>query len=122
MPITALGASNGASARARCAIDRLTRLHLGRHRSLERRLRQARLVVVVRAVDDEGMAVRGEGDEPSDLRRTVESHTIWSRFSGARAGTVKWYRDVYERLKTLGFKASIMEELRMSVEALEQQP
>lgn len=58
----------------------------------------------------------------SDLRRTVESHAIWSRFSGARAGTVKWYRDVYERLKTLGFEASIMEELRMSVEALEQQP
>jgi (p)ppGpp synthase/HD superfamily hydrolase len=57
----------------------------------------------------------------SDLRRTVDSQVIWSRFSGARAGTIKWYRDVYERLQTLGFKAPIMEELRLSVEALEKE-
>ena len=57
----------------------------------------------------------------SDLRRTVDSLAIWSRFSGARAGTVKWYRDVYERLKTVGFEAPIMEELRESVEALEKE-
>jgi Guanosine polyphosphate pyrophosphohydrolases/synthetases len=57
----------------------------------------------------------------SDLRRTVDSQVIWSRFSGARAGTIKWYRDVYERLKTLGFEAPIMEEFRMSVEALEKE-
>jgi len=58
----------------------------------------------------------------SDLRRTVDSQAIWSRFSGARSGTVKWYRDVYERLKTVGFEAPIMEELRESVEALEKEP
>jgi (p)ppGpp synthase/HD superfamily hydrolase len=58
----------------------------------------------------------------SDLRRTVDSGAIWSRFSGARSGTVKWYRDVYERLKSLGFEAPIMEELRESVEALEKEP
>jgi len=58
----------------------------------------------------------------SDLRRTVEPNAVWSRFSGARAATVKWYRDVYERLKSLGFDAPIMEELRLTVEALEQQP
>lgn len=57
----------------------------------------------------------------SDLRRTVDSQAIWSRFSGARSGTVKWYRDVYERLKTVGFEATIMEELRESVEALEKE-
>jgi len=57
----------------------------------------------------------------SDLRRTVDSQAIWSRFSGARGGTVKWYRDVYERLKTVGFEAPIMEELRESVEALEKE-
>lgn len=57
----------------------------------------------------------------SDLRRTVDSGAIWSRFSGARTGTVKWYRDVYERLKTVGFEAPIMEELRESVEALEKE-
>lgn len=58
----------------------------------------------------------------SDLRRTVDSPTIWSRFSGARTGTVKWYRDVYERLRSLGFEAPIMEELRVAVDALENQP
>ena len=58
----------------------------------------------------------------ADLRRTVEPEGIWRRFSGARAGTVKWYRDVYERLKALGFDQPIMEELRLSVEALEAQP
>jgi (p)ppGpp synthase/HD superfamily hydrolase len=55
----------------------------------------------------------------SDLHRTVDSGAIWSRFTDARAGTVKWYRDVYERLKAVGFEAPIMEELRMAVEALE---
>jgi (p)ppGpp synthase/HD superfamily hydrolase len=58
----------------------------------------------------------------ADLRRTVEPDAVWSRYSGARAGTVKWYRDVYERLKSLGFDQPIMEELKLTVEALEQQP
>lgn len=58
----------------------------------------------------------------SDLRRTIEPDAVWSRFSGARAGTIKWYRDVYERLKSLGFDAPIMKELKLTVEALEQQP
>jgi (p)ppGpp synthase/HD superfamily hydrolase len=58
----------------------------------------------------------------SDLQRTLDSQTIWSRFGGGREGTVKWYRDVYERLKSVGFDAPIMEELRLSVEQLEKQP
>jgi GTP pyrophosphokinase len=58
----------------------------------------------------------------SDLRRTVDPHAIWSRFSGGRTGTLQWYRDVYERLKSLGFAAPVMEELRAVVEALEKQP
>ena len=57
----------------------------------------------------------------SDLHRTVDSSMIWSRFTGARSGTVKWYRDVYERLKAVGFEAPIMDELRESVEALEKE-
>jgi (p)ppGpp synthase/HD superfamily hydrolase len=47
----------------------------------------------------------------SDLRRTVDTETIWSRFGGGRAGTSRWYRQVYERLRELGFNAPIMEEL-----------
>ncbi len=58
----------------------------------------------------------------SDLRRTVDPGVIWSRFNVARSGTVKWYRDVYERLRALGFDAPIMEELRLAVEALEAEP
>jgi (p)ppGpp synthase/HD superfamily hydrolase len=58
----------------------------------------------------------------ADLRRTVEPNAVWGRFSGGRAGTVKWYRDVYERLKSLGFDQPIMDELRLTVEALEAQP
>ncbi|HLE55673.1 MAG TPA: HD domain-containing protein [Rhodothermia bacterium] len=58
----------------------------------------------------------------SDLRRTLEPNAVWSRFSGGRAATVKWYRDVYERLGALGFDAPIMKELKLTVEALEGQP
>jgi (p)ppGpp synthase/HD superfamily hydrolase len=58
----------------------------------------------------------------TDLRRTVEPDAVWSRFSGGRAAAVKWYRDVYERLSSLGFDEPIMKELRMTVEALEEQP
>ena len=47
----------------------------------------------------------------SDLRRTVDAETIWSRFGGGRAGTGRWYRQVYERLRELGFDAQIMAEL-----------
>ena len=47
----------------------------------------------------------------SDLRRTVDAETIWSRFGGGRAGTGRWYRQVYERLREIGFDAPIMAEL-----------
>ncbi len=47
----------------------------------------------------------------ADLRRTVDAETIWGRFGGGRTGTGKWYRQVYERLRELGFDAPIMAEL-----------
>jgi (p)ppGpp synthase/HD superfamily hydrolase len=47
----------------------------------------------------------------SDLRRTVDPETIWGRFGGGRAGIGRWYRQVYERLRDLGFDAPIMAEL-----------
>jgi len=47
----------------------------------------------------------------SDLRRTVDPETIWGRFGGGRAGIGRWYRQVYERLRELGFDAPIMVEL-----------
>jgi hypothetical protein len=47
----------------------------------------------------------------SDLARTVDRETIWSRFSGGKAATVGWYRQVYERLRQVGFEGPIMAEL-----------
>lgn len=47
----------------------------------------------------------------ADLRRTVDTETIWSRFGRGRAGTGRWYRQVYERLREVGFDAPIMAEL-----------
>lgn len=47
----------------------------------------------------------------TDLRRTVDRESVWARFSGGKVGTVRWYRQVYERLKELGFNAPIMAEL-----------
>jgi len=46
----------------------------------------------------------------SDLGRTVDPDTIWARFGGGKAATARWYRQVYERLEELGFKAPIMGE------------
>jgi (p)ppGpp synthase/HD superfamily hydrolase len=56
----------------------------------------------------------------ADLKRTIDPMTVWGRFSVGRDGTVRWYRRVYERLRELGFKASIMDELRRVVETLEE--
>lgn len=55
----------------------------------------------------------------SDLGRTVDPNSVWSRFSGGRAATVKWYRDVLDRLTQVGFNAPIVDELRAAVTAIE---
>jgi len=47
----------------------------------------------------------------SDLRRTVDPETVWSRFGGGKTATARWYREVYERLRAVGFDAPIMAEL-----------
>jgi (p)ppGpp synthase/HD superfamily hydrolase len=47
----------------------------------------------------------------SDLRRTVDPETVWSRFGGGKTATARWYREVYERLRSVGFDAPIMAEL-----------
>ena len=55
----------------------------------------------------------------ADLNRTAYPETVWSRFSGGRETTVRWYRRVHDRLAELGFRAPIMEELRLAAEELE---
>jgi GTP pyrophosphokinase len=56
----------------------------------------------------------------SDLRRTVDPDAVWSRTSGGRDATVRWYRDVLNRFTQVGFTEPITEELREVVAALEQ--
>lgn len=46
----------------------------------------------------------------SDLRRTINPETVWNRFGGGKAATARWYRQVYERLREVGFNAPIMAE------------
>jgi (p)ppGpp synthase/HD superfamily hydrolase len=55
----------------------------------------------------------------ADLRRTVEPDSVWNRFGGGQAATVRWYRDVYDRLHAAGFAAPIMAELSTMVTELE---
>ncbi len=47
----------------------------------------------------------------SDLRRTVDPETVWNRFGGGKTATARWYRQVYDRLRAVGFDAPIMAEL-----------
>ena len=58
----------------------------------------------------------------SDLRRTQDANSVWSRFTGGRPSTVKWYAQVLDRLDEIGFKAPIVDELRTAVKALDEQP
>jgi len=53
----------------------------------------------------------------SDLRRT---ETVWNRFNVGKAATAAWYRQVFDRLREVGFDAPIMAELdQVSTELLE---
>jgi (p)ppGpp synthase/HD superfamily hydrolase len=57
----------------------------------------------------------------ADLQRAFDASTVWSRFSGGRDATLKWYRGVYDRLNAVSFDEPIMDELRSAVEDLERQ-
>jgi (p)ppGpp synthase/HD superfamily hydrolase len=63
--------------------------------------------------------VHNAGTTLADLRRTIDADSVWGRFTGGREGTVRWYRDVRDRLAELGFDAPIMRELTALVEQLE---
>jgi (p)ppGpp synthase/HD superfamily hydrolase len=55
----------------------------------------------------------------ADLKRTDYPENVWARTHRGREGTVRWYRQVYDRLVTVGFRAPILDELAETVEALE---
>ena len=55
----------------------------------------------------------------ADLRRTIDPGTVWTRFTGGPVETVRGYRRAVDRLRELGFRAEIMDELEDVVGALE---
>jgi (p)ppGpp synthase/HD superfamily hydrolase len=55
----------------------------------------------------------------ADVRRTIDPNSVWSRFTGGRDSTIRWYRRVYDRLKAVGFSGEIMQELGQVVLDLE---
>jgi len=56
----------------------------------------------------------------ADLRRTIDPNSVWSRFTGGREATIRWYRRVYDRLHDIGFSGEIMAELERAVVGLEE--
>ncbi len=63
-------------------------------------------------------AVHVLGTLLADLQRTQFPESVWNRFAAGREGTIRWYRQLSDRLGAVGFEAPIMEELRMMSEAL----
>lgn len=57
----------------------------------------------------------------SDLRRTGDPDSVWSRFNVGKTGTIKWYKDVHARLVELGFSEPIVDELAEVVKGLERE-
>lgn len=55
----------------------------------------------------------------ADLKRTDYPENVWARTHRGREGTVRWYRQVYDRLVAVGFQAPILDELAETVESLE---
>ena len=55
----------------------------------------------------------------ADLKRTEWPENVWARFKVGKDGTIRWYRAVYDKLRTLGFQAPIMAELERTVLAME---
>jgi (p)ppGpp synthase/HD superfamily hydrolase len=56
----------------------------------------------------------------ADLKRTEFPENVWSRFRTGR-DSPRWYRQVHDRLREVGFDAPIMEELHMVAAALERE-
>ncbi|MFL5555084.1 MAG: HD domain-containing protein [Gemmatimonadaceae bacterium] len=80
---------------------------------LERANEEARWVCVADKIHNAATII-------ADLRRTVDPETVWNRFGSGRAGTARWYRQVYERLREVGFDTPIMAELdKVSRELME---
>jgi (p)ppGpp synthase/HD superfamily hydrolase len=63
--------------------------------------------------------VHNVGSILADLKRTDFPENVWDRFRQGQEGTVRWYRQVCDRLGEVRFEAPIMEELRSVTGELE---
>ena len=64
-------------------------------------------------------ALHDVGTILADLARTDFPEAVWGRSTLGRAGMVRWFRQLHDRLQSAGFDAPIMHELRADVERLE---
>ncbi|HEY0970648.1 MAG TPA: GAF domain-containing protein [Gemmatimonadales bacterium] len=55
----------------------------------------------------------------ADLARTDFPEVVWDRVGAGREGTIRWYRQLHDRLREVGFAAPIMAELGEVVTRLE---
>ncbi len=87
-----------------------------RRRDLLRRLEYAsdasRWVCAAEAVHDAGTLL-------ADLHRTEFPETVWNRFAAGRENTIAWYHRLHQRLREVGFRVAIMDELGAMATALE---
>lgn len=67
-------------------------------------------------------AVQSAGSLVADLRRTEFPEHVWGRFAAGREGTLRWYRRLVDRLRSLGFATAPVDELAHFLEELEQLP
>jgi len=63
--------------------------------------------------------LHNSGSVLADVRRTIDPNSVWSRFTGGKDSTIRWYSRVYDRLKDVGFTGEIMQELGRVVVDLE---
>jgi (p)ppGpp synthase/HD superfamily hydrolase len=64
-------------------------------------------------------ALHSIGTILADLRRTDYPETVWTRTARGREGTVRYYRQVGDRLDEVGFHEAILDELRRATDAVE---
>ncbi len=64
-------------------------------------------------------ALHSIGTILADLRRTDYPETIWTRTLRGREGTIRYYRELSDRLAEVGFTAPILAELRLATDDVE---
>jgi (p)ppGpp synthase/HD superfamily hydrolase len=63
-------------------------------------------------------ALYSVGSTLANLRRTIDSNSVWSQMPLGREGTTRWFRALCDRLRTVGFNAPIVDELSNAVDEL----